>query len=148
INWVPTSYTSEATIGLAKFIYAIGTRTPFNFGSYIFDQTCKHAKSLAVQLPIAFPTLVCGIILNQHPDIYIAADVSCAREADLSLDYRLFERSHAADIAGPSGKKSGDTLSKKQMIADLKETSKALEEKKLKIDRVIQALEAEVVEEG
>ncbi|MCH84852.1 envelope-like protein [Trifolium medium] len=75
INWVPTSYTSEVTIGFAKFIYAI-------------------------------------------------------------------------DIAGPSGKKSGDTLSKRQMIADLKETSKALEDKKLKIDRVIQALEAGVAEEG
>ncbi|MCI43364.1 hypothetical protein A2U01_0064601 [Trifolium medium] len=34
------------------------------------------------------------------------------------------------------------------MIADLKETSKALEARKLKIDRVIQALEAEVAEEG
>ncbi|MCI66965.1 hypothetical protein A2U01_0088223, partial [Trifolium medium] len=55
---------------------------------------------------------------------------------------------HVADIAGPSGKKSGDLLSKKQIIADLKETSKALEDKKLKIDCVIQALEAEVAEEG
>ncbi|MCI87976.1 hypothetical protein A2U01_0109261 [Trifolium medium] len=39
-------------------------------------------------------------------------------------------------------------MSKRQMIADLKETSKALEEKKLKIDCVIQALESEVAEEG
>ncbi|MCI87930.1 hypothetical protein A2U01_0109215, partial [Trifolium medium] len=69
------------------------------------------------------------------------ADVPCEREADLSLDYRLFEGSHTADIAGPSGNKSGDILSKKLMIAVLKETSKALEEKK--IDCVIQALEAE-----
>ncbi|MCI19527.1 envelope-like protein, partial [Trifolium medium] len=96
---VPTSHTSELTIGLAKFIYAIGTSTPFDLGSYIFYQTCKHAKSLAVQLPIAFPTLLCAIILNQHPDICTAADVPCTREADLSLDYRLFEGSHAADIA-------------------------------------------------
>ncbi|MCI31287.1 hypothetical protein A2U01_0052499 [Trifolium medium] len=34
------------------------------------------------------------------------------------------------------------------MIADLKESSKALEARKLKIDRVIQALEAEVEKEG
>ncbi|MCI73711.1 hypothetical protein A2U01_0094975, partial [Trifolium medium] len=59
-----------------------------------------------------------------------------------------FEGPHAADIAGPSGKKSGDILSKKQIIADLKETSKALEEKKLKIECVIQALETEVAKEG
>ncbi|MCI73509.1 envelope-like protein, partial [Trifolium medium] len=78
-----------------------------------------------------------GIILDQHPDICTPADVPCERKADLSLDYRLFEGSHAADIAGPSCKKSGDTLTKRQIIADLKETSKALGAKKLKIDRVI-----------
>ncbi|MCI69439.1 envelope-like protein, partial [Trifolium medium] len=61
--------------------------------------------------------MLCGIILSQHPDICTAADVPCEREADLSLDYRLFEGPHAVDIAGPSGKKSGDLLSKKQMIA-------------------------------
>ncbi|MCI30625.1 envelope-like protein, partial [Trifolium medium] len=49
INWVPTSHTSE------------------------------HAKSLAVQLPIVFPTLSCAIILDQHPDICTAADVPCTR---------------------------------------------------------------------
>ncbi|MCI44560.1 hypothetical protein A2U01_0065799, partial [Trifolium medium] len=46
-------------------------------------------------------------------------------------------------IAGPSGKKASDTLSKKQMIAELKETNKSLEARKLSIDRVIQVLEAE-----
>ncbi|MCI96497.1 hypothetical protein A2U01_0117797, partial [Trifolium medium] len=37
-------------------------------------------------------------------------------------------------------------LTRKQMIADLTETSRALEARKLKIDRVIEALKAE--EEG
>ncbi|PNY13323.1 envelope-like protein [Trifolium pratense] len=147
-NWVPTSHTLEVSIGMAKFIYVIGTRTAFDFGSYIFDQTYKHAKSLAVQMPIAFPTLICGIILSQHLDICIAADVPCAREANLSLNYRLFKGSHAADIVGPSGKKSSDTLSKQQMIADLKATSKDLEERKLYVDHVIQVFEVEVAKEG
>ncbi|XP_045791756.1 uncharacterized protein LOC123886483 [Trifolium pratense] len=129
-NWVPTTHSNSVATGLARFIYAVGTKTSFAFGSYIFEQTFKHAKSLA------------------HPDICTPADVPCAREADLSFDYRLFEGSHAADIVGPSSKKSADTSSKKQMIADLKETSKALEERKLSLDRVIQALEAEVAEEG
>ncbi|MCI65162.1 hypothetical protein A2U01_0086420, partial [Trifolium medium] len=51
-------------------------------------------------------------------------------------------------IAPPSVKKSNSTMTKKQMIADLKESSKALEARKLKIGRVIQALEAEVEKEG
>ncbi|PNX57866.1 hypothetical protein L195_g058906, partial [Trifolium pratense] len=53
-------------------------------------------------------------------DICTPADVPCAREADLSFDYRLFEGS----------------------------TSKALEERKPSVDCVIQTLQAEVDEEG
>ncbi|MCI25855.1 envelope-like protein, partial [Trifolium medium] len=67
INWVPTTHSSDVATGLGRFIYAVGTKTPFDFGSYIFDQTIQHAKSLAVKMPIAFPTLLCSIILNQHP---------------------------------------------------------------------------------
>ncbi|MCI94709.1 hypothetical protein A2U01_0116007, partial [Trifolium medium] len=44
----------------------------------------------------------------------------------MSLDYRLFEGAHAADIATPSVKKPTVTLTRKQMIADLKDVSKAL----------------------
>ncbi|PNX79936.1 envelope-like protein [Trifolium pratense] len=80
-NWALTSHTSEVTIGMAKFIYAIGTRTPLDFGTYIFDQTLKHGKTLDVQFPIVVPTLLCGIILSLHPDICTATDVPCAREA-------------------------------------------------------------------
>ncbi|PNX68399.1 hypothetical protein L195_g063960, partial [Trifolium pratense] len=39
-------------------------------------------------------------------------------------------------------------LSRKQMIADLTEASRALEVRKLKIDRVIEALKAEEAAEG
>ncbi|MCH92156.1 envelope-like protein [Trifolium medium] len=94
-------------------------------------------------MPIAFPTLLCGIILSQHPGICVSTDVPCKRESALSLDYRLFEGTHAADIAPPFVKKPTGVLTRKQMIADLKDISKALGENKFKIDRVIQALEHE-----
>ncbi|MCH98861.1 envelope-like protein, partial [Trifolium medium] len=143
VNWVPTTHSYDVATGLSKFIYAIGTRTKFDFGSYIFDQTIMHAHSLAVKMPIAFPTLLCGIILKQYPGILVNTNVPCKRKSTLSLDYRLFEGTHAADIATSSVKKPTAALTRKQMITNLKDVSKALGEKKFKVDRVIQALELE-----
>ncbi|MCH94597.1 hypothetical protein A2U01_0015560, partial [Trifolium medium] len=70
-------------------------------------------------------------------------DIPCKRKSPLSLDYRLFEGAQAADIATTSVQKSSVTLTRKQMIADLKDVSKTLGEKKSKLDRVIQAIELE-----
>ncbi|MCI63164.1 hypothetical protein A2U01_0084421, partial [Trifolium medium] len=68
------------------------------------------------------------------------SDIPCTRKSPLSLDYRLFEGGHAADIATPSVQQASGSLTKKQMIAELEYVSNDLGEKKAKIDRVIQAL--------
>ncbi|MCI49139.1 hypothetical protein A2U01_0070382, partial [Trifolium medium] len=44
-----------------------------------------------------------------------------------SLDFRLFEGTHAADIAAPSVKEPTGVLSRQQMIADLKVVRKTLD---------------------
>ncbi|XP_058768704.1 uncharacterized protein LOC131642477 [Vicia villosa] len=75
-NWVPTNHTSTIAAGLGRFIYAIGTKTVFDYGTYIFDQTMRHAGTSATKLPIAFPSLICGIILKQYPGILKAKDSS------------------------------------------------------------------------
>lgn len=65
-NWVPTNHTSNIAIELGMFIYIIGTKSNFDFGSYVLDQTMKHVASYVVKMPIAFPSLICGVILTQH----------------------------------------------------------------------------------
>lgn len=89
-NWVPTNHNSNIAIGLGKFIYIVGTKTKFEFGSYVFDQTMKHDASFVVKIPIAFPLLICGVILSQHPSILHSYDSICKRDPPLSLHYRLF----------------------------------------------------------
>lgn len=42
-NQVPTNHTSTIATGLGKFIYIVGTKATFDFGSYVFEQTMKHA---------------------------------------------------------------------------------------------------------
>jgi hypothetical protein len=106
VNWVPTTHTSPIATGLARLIYSVGTGTVADYGTYIFEQTMAHGKSWAVKMPIAFPSLICGIILDQYPNILTAADEPLKREAPLSLHFKLFEGAHAVDIAGPIKSKS------------------------------------------
>ncbi|KAK2389364.1 hypothetical protein QL285_062958 [Trifolium repens] len=146
-NWVPTTHTSDIATGLARFIYSVGTGTVFNYGAHIFDETVQHAKSWAVRMPIAFPTLICSIILAQHPSILTADDEVSKRESPLDFHPRLFEGTHAADIeiTGPSvaAPTGSGSMSRKEMIASLEAACKALDEKKKSLEQVIMALRQE-----
>ncbi|KAK2397063.1 hypothetical protein QL285_058685 [Trifolium repens] len=150
-NWVPTTHTSDIATGLARFIYSVGTGTMFNYGAHIFDETVQHGKTWAVRMPIAYPSLICGIVLAQHPTILTDDDEVSKRESPLDFHPRLFEGKHAADIeiAGPSGvaptgvSTGSDSMSRKEMIASLEATCKALDEKKKSLEQVIMALRQE-----
>ncbi|PNX58815.1 hypothetical protein L195_g059376, partial [Trifolium pratense] len=72
----------------------------------------------AVEKPIAFPTLLCNIMLEQHPGILRDSDVPCKRPGKLTKQ-RLLTWTNVAAGVGPSFQKQGG------------------------IDRVIEALKAE-----
>jgi hypothetical protein len=157
-NWVPTTHTSDIATGLAMFIYSVGTNTSSDYGAYIFEETVQHAKSWAVRMPIAYPSLICSIIIAQHPNILTADDEICKRESPLDFHPKLFEGKHAADIdlSGPSAGVGSSGVSgvpgpmnRKAMIATLEETCKALDEKKKNLEQVILALkQEEAAEQG
>jgi hypothetical protein len=150
VNWAPTNHTSTIATGLGKLIYIIGTKKNFDFGAYIFDQTMKHANSYAIRLPVAFPSIISGIITSQHPNIITGADVVSKRELPLTIHPRLFVGTHVLDIEAPAGKEVGVSTSKKAIIDELKATCKHLEttitestKKKENLERLIAALLAE-----
>ncbi|XP_058733123.1 uncharacterized protein LOC131604717 [Vicia villosa] len=138
-NWVPTNHTSTIAVGLGKFIYAVGTKTKFDYGTYIFDQTMRHAGTSATKLPIAFPSLICGIILKQHPGILKSKDSVCKRESALSFHYKLLQRSYDMTSAGTS--QPSKSVNKALLIAELKETCQELDNRKTKLEKLIQSLE-------
>ena len=140
---MPTNHTSTIATGLGKFIYAVGTKTKFDYGTYIFDQIMKHAGTTAVKLPIAFPSLICGIILRQYPGILTDKDSVCKRDSALSFHYKLFHGSHVPDIVMTSAGTSENSrpINKSTLIAELKETCKELANRKLKLQKIIQMLE-------
>ncbi|XP_050876523.1 uncharacterized protein LOC127080237 [Lathyrus oleraceus] len=121
-NWVPANHISTIANTLGRFIFAVGTKVKFDYGRYMFDQIIKHATTNAVKLPIAFPSMICGIILNQHPG------------------------SHAEDIVMTSAMRR--PVSKVGAIAELKETCKELGEgirvattRKQSLEALIESLE-------
>ncbi|XP_058741264.1 uncharacterized protein LOC131613628 [Vicia villosa] len=75
VNWVPINHKSTISTVLGRFLYVVGTKAKFDYGAYIFDQTMKHAGSFSIKGPIAFPSLLCGIILDQYSNILNEHDV-------------------------------------------------------------------------
>ncbi|XP_050918583.1 uncharacterized protein LOC127136018 [Lathyrus oleraceus] len=110
-NWVPTNHISTIANTLGRFM---------------FEEIIKHASTNAVKLPIVFPSMICGIILNQHPSILSSNDLPSRRKPALSMHYKLFEGSHVKDIVMTSAMKKPD--SKVGTIAELKKTCKELGE--------------------
>ncbi|KAK2373606.1 hypothetical protein QL285_074634 [Trifolium repens] len=153
VNWVPTSHTSTIATGLAKFIYAIGTGANVDYGSLIFDQIVEHGKCWAIKLAVSFPTLICEIILDQHPNILVPEDVPCKRESPMTLSYKLFEGKHAADITVPTKKATpvenvaSTSMTRKTMILTMEATVRALDEQKSELEKVIAALKKEEAKE-
>ncbi|XP_058784185.1 uncharacterized protein LOC131658955 [Vicia villosa] len=138
-NWVPTNHTSTIEVGLGRFIYAVGTKTKFDYGTYIFDQIMRHVGTSATKLPIAFPSLICGIILKHYPGILKAKDSVCKRESALSFHYKLLQRSDDITSAGTS--QTSKSVNKSSLIAELKETCTELDNRKMKLEKLIQRLE-------
>ncbi|XP_058784040.1 uncharacterized protein LOC131658803 [Vicia villosa] len=106
-------------------------------------QTLKHAGSYSVKGPIGFPSLICGIILNQFPNILNDKDSVCKRASPLLFHHKLFQGTHVHDVVttsvGPS--KESIIMSKAAMIAMLIETCKELESRKLALEKLISSLE-------
>jgi hypothetical protein len=124
-NWVPTNHVSTISIVLGRIIHAIGTKINYDFGKFIFDQTIRHASTNAVKLPIAFPSIMCGIILSQQLGILKSNDMPSRRKTPLSIHYKLFEGSHVNDVVMTSARR--EPASQGSLIDQLKDTCKELD---------------------
>jgi len=93
-----------------------------DFGAYIFEQTVRYARTDALKFPIAFPTLLCSIILDQYPNIKTVNDVPGKREAPLTVHHKLFGVDHVPDIVGTSRKVHGAGEMTKEQIMNVRKT--------------------------
>jgi len=107
----------------------------------------KHAQSFVVKMPIAFPSVVCEIILSQYLGILVSTNVASKRESPLSLHNKLFKGTHVPYIVMTSKNEIANSTSKNGVLAEMKEVSKALEEtikinteRKTSVEKLILAL--------
>jgi len=113
-----------------------------NIGQYVFEQTVKHAKTDVVKCPIAFPTLLCVIMLEQHPSLITAVDIPKKRDSPLTLHPKLFSDNHVPDIVGTSESiLVAGTMTKEEIIAALKDTCVLLDEWKAQFELMIHSME-------
>ena len=143
---MPPTHSLDIATSLAKFIYVVETKSKMDFGRYIFDQSVKHVKTAAVRLPIAFPTLLCSIMLDQHPGLITVDHLPKKRESSLTIHHRLFGDNHAPDLVGTSGSTPAvKPMTKEEIIVALKDTCVMLDERKAQFELMIHALEKEDV---
>jgi hypothetical protein len=116
----------------------------------MFDQTIRHASTNAVKLPIAFPSIICGIILSQQRDILNTNDIPSRRKPPLSIHYKLFEGSHVNDVVMTSSRR--EPASQGSLIDQLRDTCNELENgikvakaRKESLEVLIKSLEKEEV---
>jgi hypothetical protein len=88
-------------------------------------------------LPIAFPSLLCGIIVSQRYDVLVKEGMACRRDSAISFSAQNL------DVGSHVGTSATGGMSRKGLIATLKDTCKSLEEKKLRLEVVIAGLEFE-----
>ena len=128
VNRVPTQNTSTISTVLGKFIFVIGTKRVFDYGRYIFYQVMKLTTSTTVKLPICFPSLICGIVLNQHTRILLPIDRVNKRASSMSLHHKLFGRSHDQDIVVANLEAHVPKTARREIISLSKETCRELED--------------------
>lgn len=110
----------------------------------------KHDASYVVKMPIAFPSLIYGVILSQHPIILINSDSTCKRDRPLSFHYRLFIRKHVPNIVMTSKHTYSRSIDRTNILTELKDTCKTLDEtikrcteRKSKLEMLIKDLSEE-----
>lgn len=88
----------------------------------------RHVNTQAVKLPIAFPALLCEIILSQHPRILLSTDMIAKRESTISFHFKLFTGKHVPDIGITFVPNVNMTSTKERMISKLMNACKDLDE--------------------
>ncbi|WJX83434.1 hypothetical protein P8452_66097 [Trifolium repens] len=76
--------------------------------------------------------------MSQRSDVLVKEDMACRRESAISFSAQDLDVDSNVGTSATTG-----AMSRKDMIATLKETCKALEEKKVRLEAVIAGLELE-----
>lgn len=90
----------------------------------------RHVGSFGVKLLIAFPSLITGMVLNQHPEVLHPQETPIKKARPLTLENKLFVGTHVPYIVvkhqsqNPSENSSSvSKATKKEVLHGLMEVS-------------------------
>ncbi|GAA0183962.1 hypothetical protein LIER_31285 [Lithospermum erythrorhizon] len=132
-NMIPTTHSTSAFESLGRILYMISTGASFDLGRVLFDQTIEHAQSNAVLKPIAYPSIICSILLVQNEDILTADDNEDPPPGVITISPKLMEGTHVADV--PLGPTADERASGSKIDA----TAKMLRDEIKYLDGVMQS---------
>ncbi|GAA0173741.1 hypothetical protein LIER_27296 [Lithospermum erythrorhizon] len=76
----------------------IGTGTSFDLGRVLFDKIIQHAQSHVLLKPIAYPSMICSILLAQHNNILTTNETEGAALGVITINPKLMEGTHVVDV--------------------------------------------------
>ncbi|GAA0149462.1 hypothetical protein LIER_08624 [Lithospermum erythrorhizon] len=97
-NLVPTSNNTNVTEALGIMLYVMGTEHVLNVGKIIFDQIVDHAKTGAKLKPIGFPSLICSLLITQHPTVLKKEDGLREDTKSLIISDKLMKGKHVLNV--------------------------------------------------
>ncbi|GAA0141800.1 hypothetical protein LIER_02856 [Lithospermum erythrorhizon] len=90
-NLVPTSNNTNVSEAIGRMMYVTRSGQELDFGRVIFDQIVDHSKIEAKLKPIDFSSLICSILIHQHPDILKVGDGSGEDSKPLTSGKRVVD---------------------------------------------------------
>ncbi|GAA0140970.1 hypothetical protein LIER_02219 [Lithospermum erythrorhizon] len=97
-NLVPTSNNKNVSEALGRMLFLMGTEHVLNVGKIIFYQIVDDVKTGAKLKPIGFPSLICSLLITQHPNILRKEDGLGEDAKPLTISDKLMKGKHVIDV--------------------------------------------------
>ncbi|GAA0149080.1 transmembrane signal receptor [Lithospermum erythrorhizon] len=97
-NLVPTSNNTNVSETVGKVLYVMGSDQHLNIGKVIFDQIVDQSKTSVKLKPIAFPSLICSLLITQHLHVLKKGDDLGEDDNSLTISEKLMKGKHVIDV--------------------------------------------------
>ncbi|GAA0174989.1 hypothetical protein LIER_28256 [Lithospermum erythrorhizon] len=95
---MPTLNITNVSEALGRMLYVMGTEHVLNVGKIIFDQIVDHVKTGAKLKPIGLPSLICSLLITQHPTVLKKEDGIGEDAKPLTISDKLMKGKHVLDV--------------------------------------------------
>ncbi|GAA0144734.1 hypothetical protein LIER_35997 [Lithospermum erythrorhizon] len=93
-----TSNNTNVSEAMGRMLYVMESDQQLNIGKVIFDQMVDHSRTGAKLKPIGFPSLICSMLVTQHPNVLKKEDGLGEDAKSLTISDKLMKGNHVIDV--------------------------------------------------